>query len=709
MDVSFLNPWLLLGLAGASLPIIIHLIGRRNAPTQAFAAFDFLMAVNRRLAKREKLRQWLLLLMRTLAIAALVMAVARPMPIVDTVQSDVARKLLLVIDHSASMAYELDGQTLLEHAKAKAIDLVTHLEPGDAVSLVIAGEKLETPFQAPSLDHQAVRSRIADIELSPGSADLGSAMEQALAQVPQGGEGVVLAVVGDLSVSNFANVQPTTLVPAPEIRLIDAAGRTGPMPLANVAIESLEIDPTGLSPKERRFTVGLRNYGADPVTRCGLSLSVGDVVKQRGYVSIAAQSQSEKVLTLSFEEAGYFTGEIRLQGCQGDGFKNDDSFYFVVDISPEVSVLAVNGDPRSRPYDDELFFLERALEAIPAGAAQINLQMATAGELMQDPALLNEQDVILLANVGELSPEVVQSLTKHVSDGGGLLLTLGDQIGFESLNDTLKELLPHPLRDLHREADPVLGAPPVGLMDFQREHPIFSGMDLAFELGLKESKTRSYFNLAVGSGIHARPLMRFSNGAPALVEATGDLAGRVMLLTTSIDLGLTDLALRPSFPAFLQRTIRYLARAVMTGYRRIGRVGESIEVNLPTASKAMEFQVGDSEPLRVPRPADGGSAIRVADLRDTGIYRVRVLEAGWSRQPALDLAMNPSLLESDFTPVEPEQVAKAMGTGTGGHVVSVALSTDGQTDPFESRGYASLALLCLGCFFLSESLLASRG
>lgn len=709
MDVSFLNPWLLLGLAGASLPIIIHLIGRRNAPTQAFAAFDFLMAVNRRLAKREKLRQWLLLLMRTLAIAALVMAVARPMPVVDTVQSDVARKLLLVIDHSASMAYEYDGQTLLEHAKTKAADLVTHLEPGDAVSLVIAGQKLETPFQAPSLDHQAVRSRIAEIELSQGSADLGSAMEQALAQVPQGGEGVVLAVVGDLAAPNFANVQPTTLVPAPEIRLIDAAGRTTPQPLANVAIESLEIEPTGLSPRERRFVVGLRNYGADAVSRCGLSLHVGDGVKQRGYVSIAAQGQTEKILTLSFEEAGYFTGEIRLQGCQGDGFAQDDSFYFVVDISPEVSVLAVNGDPRSRPYDDELFFLERAVEAIPAGAAQINLKMVTAVELNQEPQLLQEQDVVLLANVGGLSPEVVEVLLKHVTDGGGLLLTLGDQVGFEAMNETLKALLPHPLRDLHREADPVLGAPPVGLTDFQRAHPIFSGMDLAFEQGLKESKTRSYFNLAVGSGIHARPLMRFSNGAPALVEATGELAGRVMLLTTSVDLGLTDLALRPSFPAFLQRTIRYLGRAVMTGYRRIGRVGESIEVNLPTASKAMEFQLEQSDPVRIPRPADGGSAIRVAGLHETGIYRVRVLEAGWSRQPALDLAMNPSLLESDFTPVDPEQVAQAMGAGTGGHAVSVALSTDGQTDPFQSRGYASLALLCLGCFFLTESILASRG
>ncbi len=709
MDVSFLNPWLLLGLAGAALPVIIHLIGRRNAPTQPFAAFDFLMAVNRRLARREKLRQWLLLLMRTLAVIALVMAVARPMPEVDRVQSDVARKLLLVIDHSESMNYEYQGKTLLEHAKEKASDLITHLEPGDAVSLILAGEKLETPFQAPTLDHQAVRKRVEQIEVAQGSADLGSAMEQALAQVAQGSEGVVLAVVGDLSASSFANVQPTALVPAPEIKLIDAAGREDPVPLVNVAIESLRIEPTGASAQERRFVVGLKNYSAEPVNRCGLVVSVDGAVKQRGYVSIGARGQSEKVLTLGFEEAGYFAGQIRLQGCSGDGYSSDDIFHFVVDISPEVSVLAVNGDPRSRPYDDELFFLERALEAIPLGAAPINLQMVTANELNQNPSLLARKDVVILANVGSCSEELGDKLLEHVQRGGGLLITLGDQIAFESYNDQLRELLPHPLRDLHREADPVLGAPPVGLVDLERAHPIFSGMDLAFELGLQESKTRSYFNLAVGSGIHARPLMRFSNGAPALIEATGERGGRVMLLTTSIDLSLTDLALRPSFPAFIQRTVRYLGRAVMTGYRRIARVGEALEVNLPTGAKAMDFQAGDNEPLRVVRPADGRSDVRVAGFEDVGIYQARILETEWREEAALALAINPSLLESDFEPVDPEQVAKDLGAGAGGAAVTVALATDGETDPFEARGYASLALLCLGCFFLSESLLASRG
>ena len=83
-NASFMHPWLLVGLLGAALPVIIHLIGQRKAPTVRFAAFDFLVAVNKRLARREKLRQFLLLLLRTLAVAAMVFAMARPMPPTET-------------------------------------------------------------------------------------------------------------------------------------------------------------------------------------------------------------------------------------------------------------------------------------------------------------------------------------------------------------------------------------------------------------------------------------------------------------------------------------------------------------------------------------------------------------------------------------------------------------------------------------------------
>ena len=113
MQVTWLHPWLLLGALASVLPIVIHLIGRRRAPTVSFAAFDFLMAVNKRLARRERLRQFLLLLLRTLAILALVFAASRPMPFVALSTAEVQKRVVVVLDASESMGYLVDGEPLL--------------------------------------------------------------------------------------------------------------------------------------------------------------------------------------------------------------------------------------------------------------------------------------------------------------------------------------------------------------------------------------------------------------------------------------------------------------------------------------------------------------------------------------------------------------------------------------------------------------------
>ena len=52
--MSFLSPLLLAGVLGAAVPLVIHLIGRRRAPRLRFAAVDFLLRSNRRLARRDR-------------------------------------------------------------------------------------------------------------------------------------------------------------------------------------------------------------------------------------------------------------------------------------------------------------------------------------------------------------------------------------------------------------------------------------------------------------------------------------------------------------------------------------------------------------------------------------------------------------------------------------------------------------------------------
>ena len=74
----FLNPWLLAGLAGVALPIIIHLVRRQAAKSIDWGAMRFLfdtIAVRRRKMEWEDL---LLMAARCLLLALLALALARP-------------------------------------------------------------------------------------------------------------------------------------------------------------------------------------------------------------------------------------------------------------------------------------------------------------------------------------------------------------------------------------------------------------------------------------------------------------------------------------------------------------------------------------------------------------------------------------------------------------------------------------------------------
>ncbi len=95
---------MLWGLLAASIPVIIHLINRRRHKTIQWAAMQFLLKATRESRGKKKLRHFLILACRTLGIAALVLAAARPIVSgflgwgggsIDLV--------VLVLDRSASM------------------------------------------------------------------------------------------------------------------------------------------------------------------------------------------------------------------------------------------------------------------------------------------------------------------------------------------------------------------------------------------------------------------------------------------------------------------------------------------------------------------------------------------------------------------------------------------------------------------------------
>lgn len=77
--MSFLQSWMLFALPLVALPVLIHLINQWRYQTKSWGAMQFLLTANQMNRGFAKLRQWLILAMRTLAVAGLLFAIARPL------------------------------------------------------------------------------------------------------------------------------------------------------------------------------------------------------------------------------------------------------------------------------------------------------------------------------------------------------------------------------------------------------------------------------------------------------------------------------------------------------------------------------------------------------------------------------------------------------------------------------------------------------
>ena len=69
--MSFLAPLFLLGGLAVGLPIVFHLIRRTTREQKVFSSLMFLLPTPPRLTKRSRLENWLLLLLRCLALGLL--------------------------------------------------------------------------------------------------------------------------------------------------------------------------------------------------------------------------------------------------------------------------------------------------------------------------------------------------------------------------------------------------------------------------------------------------------------------------------------------------------------------------------------------------------------------------------------------------------------------------------------------------------------
>lgn len=150
--MSFLQPWLLAALPLVALPIIIHLINQRRFQTIQWGAMMFLLAAQRMARGYSRLRQWLIMLFRTLAVAGLIVAVSRPLASgwLGLVSGGQADTTIILLDRSPSMQERAagSGESKLETGRQQLVQILNTLSSNRYV-LIDSASRQAREFESP--------------------------------------------------------------------------------------------------------------------------------------------------------------------------------------------------------------------------------------------------------------------------------------------------------------------------------------------------------------------------------------------------------------------------------------------------------------------------------------------------------------------------------------------------------------------------------
>lgn len=177
--MNFLQPLTLLALPLILLPVIIHLINQQRHQTVPWAAMMFLMTAKRLSKGMARIRHILILLMRVLAIAALIFALSRPLSggwlgSIGLAKPDVT---MVLLDRSASM--ETQDLQAGESKRSTALKrLAQLLEQGDYGTHLILIDSATGKLQ--EVDSPKALLSLPMTESSATSANIAGMLESAL-------------------------------------------------------------------------------------------------------------------------------------------------------------------------------------------------------------------------------------------------------------------------------------------------------------------------------------------------------------------------------------------------------------------------------------------------------------------------------------------------------------------------------------------------
>ena len=655
--MTFVTPLLLAGSLLIAVPVLLHLIMRRQPQRLEFPALQFIRQRQQANRRRLNLRHWLLLALRCALIAGLAFALARPTLKGSGLQSKEGAPLAvaLVIDNSLRMQYVHRNQTRQEVAIEFAQSLVSKLPEGTQAA-VLDRSRGSSGF-VDSLP--TAEARLRGINPAGNVRPLRDIVRDAIQLVAEREEyRQEVFVFTDLSIADWDEQSQDSLNKLLQenadvkLYLVNiGAERT-----SNQALLPLELRQATIrsgEPLHIRVPIAVTGLSEAPLLELYLLDSTGQPVKRgQQIVSPSEEGRGEAVFEIGGLSLGTHQGYVSLPASDPLGV--DNTRYFTVEVQRPAEVLLLAERKRDAVFLREA--LQPSLDDDSAVRFRCEIQRYSEATSVQ----LSEFDAVCLLDPPALSDPLWQALGDYVEQGGGLGIFLGHRARPSAFNqEAAQRLLPGNLKLRSRYATYLR---PRGL-----DHPALSGLrDYAETVPWQIYPVWQFWEFGDLAG-DTYVVARYHNERPALLERTFG-QGRVLTLSTPISDPLEPKGREPwnllptgpepwPFLALSNQIVGYLAQH---GNDQLTfRSGETVNLQLSTDEQVSTYVLRepDGESLRRTLPP-GEKAIRISTTDKLGNYRIS--SGGQSRQLDMGFSINATEEISVLEQVDPAELAKSL-------------------------------------------------
>ena len=395
----FANPYFLFGLIGLLIPIIIHLFNFRKYKIFYFSNTRFLEELKQQTNRQSKIRKLIILSLRMLAIAALVMAFARPYIRQTEAKLGSSACIAVYVDNSFSMENSAVHGNLLYEAKEKAASIVNAYRESDKFMLITNDFE---PKHQQFLSRDDFKEALNNVQISPASKDISEIYAYGLRDMNrQNSESKFLYLISDFqqTTSSLRNIQPdnvtTYFVPLKSNKI------------NNVYIDTLWLDsPNPKFGQQASLHAIIRNLSSNDIEKLPVRLFVNNNQKTLSSIDIAKNGFAQVQLNFTIGEQKIQNGYVEIIDHP---IVFDDKLYFSLLASDKSYVLSIF-DATENNYLKALFSSDSTITYQSVSSKNINYSS------------LKEQNLVIFEQGEEISSGLVQELSLYVKQGGNLLL-----------------------------------------------------------------------------------------------------------------------------------------------------------------------------------------------------------------------------------------------------------------------------------------------